>query len=230
MNRGTSPRELDDAERFQREYEIISSIAHRAIAEIYDFGALPQHQYLVMEYIPCGDLRDRLRNPLSIDESLYYLRSIAEALRVIHVFGILHRDLKPANVMLREDNSPVLIDFGLARRSVDDGGTTGAGQVLGSPYYISPEQSQGQRVDVRTDLYSLGVMFYEMLTGQRPYSGRSAIEIMAQHASAPTPRLPANVALQQALLDRLMAKELSHRYASADELLADLGPLVAAVA
>jgi serine/threonine protein kinase len=73
-----------------------------------------------MEYFPCGDLRDRLRNPLSVDESLYYLRAIAEALRVIHVFGILHRDLKPANVMLREDNSPVLIDFGLARRSVDE--------------------------------------------------------------------------------------------------------------
>ena len=120
MSRGSSPRELDDAERFQREYEIISSIAHRAIAEIYDFGALPQHQYLALEYIPCGDLRDRLRNPMSIDESLYYLRAIAEALRVIHVFGILHRDLKPANVMLREDNSPVLIDFGLARRSIDE--------------------------------------------------------------------------------------------------------------
>ncbi|MDP9011458.1 MAG: protein kinase, partial [Pseudomonadota bacterium] len=164
MKRGSSEREMDDAGRFQREYEIISSIAHRAIAEIYDFGALSDHQYLAMEYIPCGDLRDRLRNPLSIDESLYYLRSIAEALRVIHVFGILHRDLKPANVMLREDNSPVLIDFGLARRAVEDGNTTGAGQVLGSPYYISPEQSQGQRVDARTDLYSLGVMFYEMLT------------------------------------------------------------------
>ena len=230
MSRGTSPRELDDADRFQREYEIISSIAHRAIAEIYDFGALPQHQYLVMEHIPCGDLRDRLRNPLSIDESLYYLRAIAEALRVIHVFGILHRDLKPANVMLREDNSPVLIDFGLARRSIEDGSTTGAGQVLGSPYYISPEQSQGQRVDARTDLYSLGVMFYEMLTGQRPYSGRSAMAIMAQHAASPVPRLPENVALQQALVDRLMAKNLSERYASADELLADLGPLVAAVA
>jgi eukaryotic-like serine/threonine-protein kinase len=230
MNRGTSARELDDAERFQREYEIISSIAHRAIAEIYDFGALPQHQYLAMEYIPCGDLRDRLRNPLSIDESLYYLRSIAEALRVIHVFGILHRDLKPANVMLREDNSPVLIDFGLARRSLDEAGTTSAGQVLGSPYYISPEQSQGLRVDARTDLYSLGVMFYEMLTGQRPYSGKSAMDIMEQHAAAPVPRLPGNVALQQALVDRLMAKQLSERYASADELLADLGPLVAAVA
>src|SRR5438270_14324 len=128
----------ESAARFQREYEIISSIAHRAIAEIYDFGTLADYKYLAMEYIPCGDLRDRLRNPLSLEESLYYLRSIAEALRVIHVFGILHRDLKPANVMLREDNSPVLIDFGLARRSLDDAGTTGIGQVLGSPYYISP--------------------------------------------------------------------------------------------
>ena len=230
MKRGTSPREMDDAERFQREYEIISSIAHRAIAEIYDFGALPDHQYLAMEYIPCGDLRDRLRNPLSIDESLYYLRGIAEALRVIHVFGILHRDLKPANVMLREDNSPVLIDFGLARRALEDAATTGAGQVLGSPYYISPEQSQGQRVDARTDLYSLGVMFYEMLTGQRPYTGNSAMAIMTQHASAPVPTLPPNVALQQALLDRLMAKRLNDRYTTADELLADLGPVIAAVA
>jgi DNA-binding NarL/FixJ family response regulator len=228
MNRGTSPRELDDAERFQREYEIISSIAHRAIAEIYDFGTLPEHKYLAMEHLPCGDLRDRLRNPLSIDESLYYLRSIAEALRVIHVFGILHRDLKPANVMLREDNSPVLIDFGLARRSMDEAGTTGAGQVLGSPFYISPEQSQGHKVDARTDLYSLGVMFYEMLTGQRPYSGRSAVAILAQHAGSPVPILPPNVALQQALLDRLMAKRPEERYASADELLADLGPQVAA--
>jgi DNA-binding NarL/FixJ family response regulator len=230
MNRGESQRELADAERFQREYEIISSISHRAIAEIYDFGSQPRHLYLAMEYFPCGDLRDRLRNPLSVDESLYYLRTIAEALRVIHVFGILHRDLKPANVMLREDNSPVLIDFGLARRALDETGTTGIGQVLGSPYYISPEQSQGQRVDARTDLYSLGVMFYEMLTGQRPYGGRTALAIMSQHASEPVPVLPEPVAAQQPLLDRLMAKQQRARYASADELLADLGPLVAAVA
>ncbi len=227
MKRGESEREMGDAERFQREYEIISSITHRAIAEIYDFGSLPGHLYLAMEYFPCGDLRDRLRNPLSVDESLYYLRAIAEALRVIHVFGILHRDLKPANVMLREDNSPVLIDFGLARRSLDEGGTTGVGQVLGSPYYISPEQAQGHRVDVRTDLYSLGVMFYEMLTGQRPYSGRSAVAIMSQHTSSPVPSLPESTAMQQPLVDRLMAKQQNDRYASADELLADLGPIAA---
>jgi len=227
MKRGESEREMGDAERFQREYEIISSITHRAIAEIYDFGSQSDHLYLSMEYFPCGDLRDRLRNPLSVDESLYYLRAIAEALRVIHVFGILHRDLKPANVMLREDNSPVLIDFGLARRSMDEIGTTGVGQVLGSPYYISPEQAQGQRVDVRTDLYSLGVMFYEMLTGQRPYAGRSAVAIMSQHTSSPVPQLPEATSMQQPLLDRLMAKQQSARYASADELLADLGPIAA---
>jgi DNA-binding NarL/FixJ family response regulator len=230
MTRGESQRELGDAERFQREYEIISSITHRAIAEIYDFGSQPHHLYLAMEYFPCGDLRDRLRNPLSVDESLYYLRTIAEALRVIHVFGILHRDLKPANVMLREDNSPVLIDFGLARRDRDEAGTTAVGQVLGSPYYISPEQAQGQRVDARTDLYSLGVMFYEMLTGQRPYVGRTAIAIMAQHAHSPVPILPEPMAAQQPLLDRLMAKRQNARYGSAEELLADLGPMVAAVA
>ncbi len=101
---------------------------------------------------------------------------------------------------------------------------------MGSPYYISPEQSQGFRVDARTDMYSLGVMFYEMLTGQRPYNGRTAMAIMAQHAASPVPRLPANVALQQALVDRLMAKNPDERYASAEELLADLGPVVAAVA
>jgi DNA-binding NarL/FixJ family response regulator len=230
MNRGESVRELEDAERFQREYEIISSISHRSIAEIYDFGSLPRHLYLAMEYFPCGDLRDRLRNPLSVDESLYYLRTIAEALRVIHVFGILHRDLKPANVMLREDNSPVLIDFGLARRSLEDSDTTGVGQVLGSPFYISPEQSQGHRVDARTDIYSLGVMFYEMLTGQRPYTGRTAIAVMKQHCAAPLPILPEATAAQQPLLDRLMAKNPAARYASAEELLADLGPQVAAVA
>jgi eukaryotic-like serine/threonine-protein kinase len=230
MTRGESAREISDAERFQREYEIICSVKHRAIAEIYDFGSQPQHLYLAMEYFPCGDLRDRLRNPLSVEESLYYLRQIAEALRVIHVFGILHRDLKPANVMLRDDNSPVLIDFGLARRSMEDAATTGVGQVLGSPYYISPEQAQGHRVDARTDLYSLGVMFYEMLTGERPYLGRTAIAIMAQHAHSPVPTLPEATAAQQPVLEKLMAKRPSARYASADELLADLGPEVAAVA
>jgi serine/threonine protein kinase len=230
MNRGIGIRETQDEERFQREYEIISSIVHRAIVGIHDFGTLPNCLYLAMEYFPCGDLRDRLRNPLSVPESLYYLRTIAEALRVIHVFGILHRDLKPGNVMLREDNSPVLIDFGLARRADDERSTTGIGKVMGSPYYMSPEQAQGHRVDARSDIYSLGVMFHEMLTGQRPYLGRSALAIMAQHAKSPVPMLPAELSAQQPLLERLMAKNLNERYASADEVLADLAQEIAGAA
>ncbi len=222
LSRGTSTRELQDAERFEREHEIISSISHRAIVEIYDFGALPRHLYLTMEYFPCGDLRDRLRNPLTVEESRYYLHSIAEALRVIHVFGIFHRDLKPGNVMLREDNSPVLIDFGLARRIDDSSATTGIGKVMGSPYYMSPEQAQGHAIDARTDLYSLGIMYHEMLTGTRPYLGRSAMSIMTQHVKSPVPKLPEHLRAQQSILDRLMAKELARRYASTDELLADL--------
>jgi len=222
MQTGKSAQELQDAARFVREYEIISSISHPSIVQIHDFGTLPHHLFLAMEYFPCGDLRDRLRNPLSVEESRYYLRAIAEALRVIHVFGIYHRDLKPANVMLREDNAPVLIDFGLARRAQDDGRATGAGKVLGSPFYMSPEQAQALPVDARTDIYSLGVMFHEMLTGSRPYLGRSAMAIMSQHTQSPVPVLPAELADQQPLLNRLMAKELSARYSCTDELLAEL--------
>jgi serine/threonine protein kinase len=220
----------EDSERFEREYEIISSISHRAIAEIYDFGTSTDHMFLTMEYFPCGDLRDRLRNPLSADESLYYLRCIAEALRVIHAFGVLHRDLKPANVMLREDNSPVLIDFGLARRTVEDSATTALGRVLGSPYYISPEQAQALKVDPRTDLYSLGVMFFEMLTGTKPYTGKTAMAIMSQHTQAPVPTLPPELFRLQPMLERLMAKNPDQRYRAADELLADLSPAAVAAA
>jgi serine/threonine-protein kinase PpkA len=230
MQRGKSSREREETERFQREYEIISSVAHPAIAEIHDFGQLAEHLFLALEYFPCGDLRERLRNPMTPAEALDYLRRIAEALRVIHVFGILHRDLKPANVMLREDNSPVLIDFGLARRIFDAAAITNTGQVLGSPYYISPEQAQGHGVDARTDLYSLGVIFFELLTGEKPYVGQSAIAVLAQHTSAPPPRLPSRLAALQSLIDRLMAKEARGRYGSADELLADLTSLEAPIA
>ena len=147
-------------------------------------------------------------------------------LRVIHVFGILHRDLKPANVMLREDNSPVLIDFGLARRALEDR-PTGAGQVLGSPYYISPEQAQGQPVDARTDLYSLGVIFYEMLTGQRPYCGaQRRRDHGATHEFADS--YPASRRRPAAAAARSAHGQGTHaRYVSAEELLADLGPLTA---
>ncbi len=217
--RGTLPAGIRD--HFQR-------FAQRSIAEIYDFGTLPQHLYPGDGVFSVRRLARAAAQPAQRRaESLYYLRTIAEALRVIHVFGVLHRDLKPANVMLREDNSPVLIDFGLARRAIGDNTVTAHGQIVGSPYYISPEQSMGQQVDVRTDLYSLGVMFYEMLTGQRPYTGKSAVEIMAQHSNAPIPQLPENLSEHQPIIDRLLAKSAHQRYANTDELLADVAPIAA---
>ncbi len=173
MTRGESQRELGDAERFQREYEIISSITHRAIAEIYDFGSQPHHLYLAMEYFPCGDLRDRLRNPLSVDESLYYLRTIAEALRVIHVFGILHRDLKPANVMLDGRGKVRLTDFGLAGFADR---VHGREVLAGTPAYMAPEQRDGTGVTVQSDLYALGLILYELFTGKHPFREGGRIE------------------------------------------------------
>jgi serine/threonine protein kinase len=140
-------------------------------------------------------------------------------LRVVHDAGIVHRDLKPANVMLREDDAVVLIDFGLARQL--DGGlkSTRTGVLRGSPYYMSPEQALGEELDARSDLYSLGVIYYELLTGKRPYVGQSALEVLEQHVNAPVPRLPESLAHHETLITRMLAKERSKRTANAHEVM-----------
>ncbi len=208
-----------DAERFEREYHMITQLRHRAIVDVYDFGSVPGLSYIATEYFPAGDLRTRLRNPMSPLDSLNYVRQIAEALRVIHVAGVLHRDLKPANVMLRTDNSIVLIDFGLAKELAADKALTGAGEIRGSPYYMSPEQAGGQPTDERSDLYSLGVIFHELLTGARPYQGSTVFDILAQHQHAPVPQMAGDVARFQPLLDRLLAKRPAERFQSATDFL-----------
>ena len=123
-------------------------------------------------------------------EALRYVEHIASALRVVHHAGILHRDLKPPNVMLRENDDVALIDFGLARNLEGGLQSTRTGVLRGSPYYMSPEQALGEELDARTDLYSLGIIFYEMLTGRKPFSGSSAIEVLQEHVNTPVPQLP----------------------------------------
>ncbi|HKE43364.1 MAG TPA: protein kinase [Steroidobacteraceae bacterium] len=211
-----------DEQRFAREYKIISQIRHRAIVDVYDFGSTDGLSYIATEYFPAGDLKTRLQNPMSMPEAIDYARQIAEALRVIHVAGVLHRDLKPANVMLRTDNSLVLIDFGLAKELTGDKALTGAGEIRGSPYYMSPEQAEGRPVDERSDLYALGVIFYELLTGTRPFQGRTVFDILAQHQHAPVPQLSGAVSRQQPLIDRLLAKSPAQRYQSATDFLTAL--------
>jgi eukaryotic-like serine/threonine-protein kinase len=213
-----------DEQRFAREYKIISQIRHRAIVDVYDFGSNEGLSYIATEYFPAGDLKTRLQNPMSTDEASDYAKQIAEALRIIHVAGVLHRDLKPANVMLRADNSLVLIDFGLAKELTGDKALTGAGEIRGSPYYMSPEQADGRPVDERSDLYSLGVIFYELLTGTRPFQGRTVFDILAQHQHAAIPELSGAAGRLQPLLDRLLAKAPADRYQSASDFLAALRP------
>jgi len=204
---------------FQREFEAIAALDHPSIIDLFDYGIHEGVEFLAMEYFPCGDLKARLQNPLTPAEALAFLKEIARSLKVVHEAGIIHRDLKPPNVMLRDDGSVVLIDFGLARSLLTGEGSTRTGVLRGSPYYMSPEQAQGEALDARTDLYSLGVILYEMLAGRKPYLGNSAIDVLQQHVMAPVPELPLHYLAYQPLLERLMSKSRDNRIASCDELL-----------
>ena len=207
---------------FQREFEAIAALDHPSVIDLFDYGIHEGVEFLAMEYFPCGDLKSRLQNPLTPDEAIAFLKEIARALKVVHEAGIIHRDLKPPNVMLRDDGSVVLIDFGLARSLLSGDGSTRTGVLRGSPYYMSPEQAQGETLDARTDVYSLGVMLYEMLAGRKPYLGASAIDVLQQHVMAPVPELPVQRLSYQPLLERLMSKSREQRIGSCDELLKGL--------
>ena len=211
----------------EREYTAIMAVHSALVVEIYDYGVHAGFEYLAMEYLPRGDLKARIQRGVSEQEALYYMAQIAAALKVVHEAGLVHRDLKPPNVMLRENDGVALIDFGLARSL--DGNTinTHTGVLLGSPYYMSPEQALGEVLDARSDFYSLGVIFYELLTGLKPYIGATAMEVLQQHVSAPRPVLPADLARYEPLLARLLARSRGERFTSADEIIAAAAPLYA---
>ena len=211
-------------DRFLQEYEMIADLDHPNIVRIYDLGVSDDHAHIAMEYLAGGDLRQRIRAGIAEAEALQYARQIASALGEIHKVGILHRDLKPGNVMLRSDNSVALIDFGLAKRMRLRQEITGSGEIFGTPYYMSPEQGHANDVDARSDVYALGVILFEMLTGEKPYRDENAMGIIYKHSHAPIPRLPAALKSHQALLDRLLAKNPDDRLQSAAEVVEWLGP------
>jgi len=201
-------------DRFLQEYEMIADIDHPNIVKIYDLGVADDHAHIAMEYLDAGDLRQRINEKIFANVAVKYLREIASALARIHEVGILHRDLKPGNIMLRRDNSIALIDFGLAKRLRLQMEITGSGEIFGTPYYMSPEQGHGNPVDERSDIYSLGVIFYEMLTGEKPYQADNAMGIIYLHAQAPIPLLPARFAEYQSLLNMMLAKKPEDRLQS----------------
>jgi DNA-binding response OmpR family regulator len=209
-----------NAERqaLEREYNAILAIRHPAVVRIHDYGVEKGLEYLAMEYFPRGDLKARMYYGVTEAETLRYVEQIAAALRVVHGAGLLHRDLKPPNVMLRENDEIALIDFGLAR-TLDGAHSTRTGVLRGSPYYMSPEQALGEELDGRSDLYSLGVMYHEMLTGKKPFTGGSAIEVLQQHVNTPPPRLPLSLSRHAPLVSRLLAKRREDRFNTADEVI-----------
>jgi len=202
-------------ERFLQEFEILREIQHPHIVKIYDLGVTDDHLYLAMEHFARGDLRKRMSEGLTARQSMTYARDLAYALEAIHEVGIFHRDLKPGNVMLRDDGSIALIDFGLAKHVALKMEVTDKGLIFGTPHYMSPEQGHGKPIDARSDLYALGVMLFEMLTGRKPFDAENHMAILVHHAKAPIPKLPERLAVLQPVIDTLMAKEAADRPADA---------------
>ena len=213
-------------DRFLREYELVAHLDHPNIVRIHDIGVADDHLFLAMEYFPGGDLRGRMRKPLPWPESLGYLRQMAAALGALHAVGVLHRDVKPGNLLLRDDGSAAFIDFGLARQLGLESDITGTGTIFGTPHYMSPEQGHGAPLDERSDLYSLGVVLYEMLTGEKPYTAEAPLAVIYKHANAPIPRLAAPLAHLQGLLDALLAKRPADRPPTAATIVARIDELL----
>jgi eukaryotic-like serine/threonine-protein kinase len=217
--RGQQVVSVADRERFAKECEILSKLNHRSIANVLDYGVTDDYLYLALEYFPCGSLRERLKHPVSEADAVNYAHQIGEALQIVHAAHIVHRDLKPSNLMLTNENRLVLIDFGSARTQFTASDLMRSQDCTGTPYYVCPEQIDDREPDARGDLYSLGVVLFEMLSGALPFSGKTLADILAAHRSAPLPRLPEQLKAYQAIVDRLLAKAPQDRYASAAEFL-----------
>ena len=207
------------AARFKREARIIAQLSHASIVPVFDVGEYQSRCYLSMEYLPGGDLKRRLLEaPLSASEASRICIALCGALDLAHRKGFVHRDIKPENILFREDGTPVLTDFGIARALDHGRSMTAVGVLVGTPGYMSPEQVKGLELDGRSDLYSLGVLFHEMLTGTTPFTAETSLSLALKQISDPLPRLPPQYAAYQEFLDCLTAKDREERCASGAEV------------
>lgn len=214
----------DFIRRFEAEAQLVARLEHPHIVPLYDYWREPGVAYLVMRLLRGGSMQELIeRGPLSLDQ-------IGSALQAAHRSGVVHRDLKPSNVLLDEDGNAYLADFGIAKNLGNPDEHTQTGMIIGSPAYISPEQINAEAVRPQTDIYSLGVMLYEMLTGAKPFAGPTPILLIQQHLYAPMPPLAANRQGLPAAFDdiiaRATAKDQAQRYAEVDTLLADFKQVI----
>jgi serine/threonine-protein kinase PpkA len=202
---------------FLQEARTVASLSHPHIIPVYDFGKKDDYFYLVMEYCVGSDLKGLIKSGIVEEEVFKVMEEVASALAFSHDRGVFHLDIKPENIMFRQDNSAVLMDFGIARgkktqeKAEED-------KLLGTPTYMSPEQLLSEDTDGRADIYALGVVFYEMLTGKLPYEDNDIVELARKHANAPVPLLPSTYRKYQAILEKMLAKEPEDRYQTAMEV------------
>ncbi|MBK8185481.1 MAG: protein kinase [Candidatus Competibacteraceae bacterium] len=215
------------AHRFLREGRIIAQLNHPHILPVYDIGSHDNIYYLSMEYLPGDTLQHSIGSGLPLLESLTIIRAIASALDYAHHRNIIHRDIKPQNILFRENGNPVLTDFGIAKTLGGATIMTRTGLSIGTPRYMSPEQIRGQAVDARSDLYSLGVLFYQMLTRNVPYAAEDSFALAMMHVTAPIPDLPPRLARFQPFLTRLLEKDPNQRFQNGQEIIAALDALEA---
>jgi serine/threonine-protein kinase PpkA len=222
---GSVSEDSDVLYRFVEEYGLLEQVHHPNVLQIYDQGVTDDVLFIVMEHLPGGTLKQQIGNQgMDPERAWAVLNQMVQALVEVHRMGIIHRDIKPENIMLRQDGTAVLGDFGVARRIYKVRQFEQMEYIVGTPYFMSPEQALGEDEDERTDIYSMGAVFFNMLTGEKPFRGESLEDIVRQHLHAPVPRLPQRFRHLQFFLDRMMSKDREERYSAAElrDLLGEL--------
>lgn len=209
--------------RFMQEYTLISCLDHPHVVRIFERAFASDFAYIAMEHFPKGDLTKKLAEGIPLDTAIEYIKQMCMGLVAVHDLNVVHRDIKPGNILFREDGTLTITDFGAAKNLTGDvEDITINNHIVGTPYYMSPEQGAAMPFDHRSDLYSLGIMIYQMLTGERPYTAKSVAQLISMHMNAPIPQLPGDLAKYQPLIDGLLAKDPDERFQSANDVILGL--------
>lgn len=209
----------DVRKRFEREASALERMDSRFVVRLHEHAFSEDCGFLAMEYLPGGDLRSFVQQPVGPARATKWIANVLHGLEAIHDAGVIHRDVKPTNIMHRDDDTLVIADLGISRFTESSGEHTTEAMLLGTPAYMSPEQCMGHALDERADLYSTGIVFYEMLMGRRPYVGRGVTDVLYMHVNADIPRFPPEFEDLQPLLDGLMAKDITKRLSGAPRAL-----------